>query len=194
MSSSGRSKLPRHRSPTCHTLFVRSAGDPIALVPLVKATLAAIDREVALADVGPADNLMSVAVAPARFRMLMMGLFALVALALAVVGLYGVMAYTVGQRRQELGVRAALGAESSTLLRLVLREGLTPVAIGIAIGLAGAATLTRLMSTLIFEINVFDPFTFAAVPVLLAMVAAVACYLPARRATRVDPLIALRHS
>jgi putative ABC transport system permease protein len=176
------------------TLFVRSAGDPIALVPLVKATLAAIDREVALADVGPADNLMSVAVAPARFRMLMMGLFALVALALAVVGLYGVMAYTVGQRRQELGVRAALGAESSTLLRLVLREGLTPVAIGIAIGLAGAATLTRLMSTLIFEINVFDPFTFAAVPVLLAMVAAVACYLPARRATRVDPLIALRHS
>jgi putative ABC transport system permease protein len=175
------------------TLFVRTAGDPMMLVPIVKATLAGIDRDVALAEVKPATSLMSAAVAPARFRMLMMGLFAVVALVLAAVGLYGVMAYTVGQRRQELGVRVALGAESATLLRLVLREGLTPVTIGIAIGLAAAAALTRLMSTLIFEINLFDPFTFVVVPAFLALAAAIACYIPARRATRVDPLIALRH-
>jgi putative ABC transport system permease protein len=175
------------------TLFVRTAGDPMGLVPMVKGELSQIDREVALTDVGRATHLLSAAVAPSRFRMLMMGLFAFVGLVLAAVGLYGVMAYSVGQRRNELGVRVALGAESASLLRLVLREGLTPVVIGIAIGLAGAAALTRVMSTLIFEVDPFDPVTFAAVPVLLAIVAAVACYVPARRATRVDPLIALRH-
>jgi putative ABC transport system permease protein len=175
------------------TIFARAAGDPMTLVPIVRDTLARIDREVALTEVGPATNLIAAAVAPSRFRMVMMGLFGIVALALAAVGLYGVMAYSVGQRRSELGVRVALGAESSALLRLVLREGMTPVAIGIAIGLAGAAALTRLMSTLVFEIDVFDPFTFAAVPLVLGIAAAVACYLPARRATRIDPLIALRH-
>ena len=103
------------------------------------------------------------------------------------------MAYSVGQRRNELGVRAALGAESGVLLWLVLREAMIPVAIGIAIGLGAAASLTRVLSTLVFEINAFDPFTFAAVPLLLATTAAVACYLPARRATRTDPLVALRN-
>jgi putative ABC transport system permease protein len=175
------------------TIFARAAGDPMSLVPIVRDTLARIDREVALTEVGPATNLIAAAVAPSRFRMVMMGLFGVVALALAAVGLYGVMAYSVGQRRSELGMRVALGAEPSVLLRLVLREGMTPVAIGIAVGLAGAAALTRLMSTLVFQIDVFDPFTFAAVPLVLGIAAAVACYLPARRATRIDPLIALRH-
>jgi putative ABC transport system permease protein len=175
------------------TVFVRAAGDPIALVPMVTQTLGRIDRDVALTEIGPATNLMARAVAPARFRMLMMGLFAIVALTLAAVGLYGVMAYTVGQRRNELGVRIALGAESRVLQRRVLVEGMRPVAVGIAIGLGGAALLTQVMSTLVFEINVFDPVTFTAAPLVLALAAAVACYLPARRATTVDPLIALRH-
>jgi putative ABC transport system permease protein len=155
--------------------------------------LATIDREVALSHVGPADELVSAAVAPSRFRMVMMGLFAATGLMLAAVGLYGVMAYSVGQQRTELGVRLALGAEPHAVLGLVLREGMKPVAVGIAIGLAAASALTSVMSTLVFEIRPFDPLTFAVVPVLLAAAAMLACYIPARRALRVDPLIALRH-
>jgi ABC-type antimicrobial peptide transport system permease subunit len=115
------------------------------------------------------------------------------ALTLASVVLYGVMAYSVSQRRSELGFRMALGAESGHVLRLVLREGLVPVAFGIVAGLAGAALLTGVMSTLLFEVSAFDPLTFASVSALLAIVAAAACYLPARRATMVDPLTALRN-
>jgi putative ABC transport system permease protein len=104
-----------------------------------------------------------------------------------------VTAYSVGQRRGELGLRMALGADSGNVLRLVLREELLPVAAGIASGLGGAAALTRIMSTLLFEVDAFDPFTFIAVPLLLATVAAAACYIPARSATRIDPLAALRY-
>jgi putative ABC transport system permease protein len=125
--------------------------------------------------------------------MLMLGVFAVMALTLAAVGLYGVMAYSVSQRRGELGLRMALGAESGHVLRLVLREGLLPVASGIVAGLVGAALLTGVMSNLLFEVSAFDPLTFGSVSALLALVAAAACYLPARRATMVDPLTALRN-
>jgi putative ABC transport system permease protein len=175
------------------TIFVRTTGDPQALVPMVIAQLRQIDRGIALTDVRPATQLVSSAVAQPRFRMILLGLFAVMALMLAAVGLYGVMAYSVGQRSSELGLRMALGAETSDVLRLVLKEGLMPVAIGIVIGLLGAAALTRLMSTLFFSVGPFDPITFTAVPLLLTFVAAVACYIPARRATRVDPLTALRY-
>jgi len=175
------------------TVVVRTAGEPLASVPLVTAQLAQIDREVALTNVRPAERMVSASVAQPRFRMLMLGLFALIALGLAAVGLYGVMAYSVGERRGELGLRIALGADSGDVLRLVLRQGLMPVGIGIAVGLLGAGALTRIMSTLFFDVSPFDPITFTAVPVLLAVVAAIACYIPARRATRVDPLAALRY-
>jgi putative ABC transport system permease protein len=175
------------------TIVVRTAGDPLDSVPLVAAQLAQIDREVALANVRPAASMVSASVAQPRFRMMMFALFALIALGLAAVGLYGVMAYLVGQRRGELGLRMALGADPGDVLRLMLREGLLPVAIGIVIGLAGAAALTRIMSTLLFDVSPFDPITFTVVPILLASVAATACYIPARRATRVDPLAALRY-
>ena len=175
------------------TVVVRTAGEPLASVPLVTAQLAQIDREVALTNVRPAERMVSASVAQPRFRMLMLGLFALIALGLAAVGLYGVMAYSVGQRRGELGLRIALGADSGDVLRLVLRQSLMPVGIGIAVGLLGAGALTRIMSTLFFDVSPFDPITFTAVPVLLAVVAAIACYIPARRATRVDPLAALRY-
>jgi putative ABC transport system permease protein len=175
------------------TVVVRTAGEPLASVPLVTAQLAQIDREVALTNVRPAERMVSASVAQPRFRMLTLGLFALIALGLAAVGLYGVMAYSVGQRRGELGLRIALGADSGDVLRLVLREGLMPVGIGIAVGLLGAGALTRIMSTLLFDVSPFDPITFTAVPALLAAVAAIACYIPARRATRVDPLATLRY-
>jgi putative ABC transport system permease protein len=174
------------------TILVRAAGDPMALLPLVRTQLAQLDREIALTDVGPATQLAAKAVAQPRFRTIVLSLFACVALALAAVGLYGVTAYSVSQRRAELGVRMALGAESRQVVRLVLREGLMPVAVGIAIGIAGAAVLTRVISTLLFDVAALDPLTFATVPVLLAIVAITACYLPARRASTVDPLTVLR--
>jgi len=127
-----------------------------------------------------------------RFLSLLLGAFSVIALALAAVGIYGVMAYSVSQRTQEIGVRVALGARSSDVLKMVLGQGTKMAAVGVGIGLAGAFALTRVMSTLLFEVSVTDPATFAAVVALLAIVALLACYIPARRATKVDPLIALR--
>ena len=175
------------------TVFVRTPGDPLAALPIVKAQLRLIDREIALTSVQTADAIVSSAVAQPRFRMTLLALFAAIALTLAAVGLYGVMAYSVSQRRKELGLRMALGAASGDVLRLVLREGLAPVAAGIVIGLAAAALLTQLMSTLLYEVSPFDPATFAIVSALLALVAMIACYVPARRATRLDPLAALKY-
>jgi putative ABC transport system permease protein len=174
------------------TVFVRTAGDPLALLPVVKSQLAIIDRDIALTRVRTGTELVAASIAQPRFRMLLLGLFAAMALALAAVGLYGVMAFSVGQRRTELAMRMALGADASSLLFLVLRQGLTPVAIGLALGLLAAALLTRVMSGLVYQIDTFDPITFAAVAMLLAAVAAAACYLPARRAIALDPLRAIR--
>jgi putative ABC transport system permease protein len=174
------------------TVFVRAAANPMALLPVVKSQLASIDREIALTAVRPGDQIVAAAVAQPRFRMLLLALFAGMALGLATVGLYGVMAYSVSQRQNELGLRMALGAEPGDLLRLVMRDGLIPVAVGIAVGLAGAAMLTQLMSTLLFGIVPFDPITFSTVSLLLGVVAALACYIPARRAATADPATALR--
>jgi ABC-type antimicrobial peptide transport system permease subunit len=115
-----------------------------------------------------------------------------VALALAAVGLYGVVSYVARQREREIGVRMALGAAPGRVLGLMLRQGMTPVAAGLAVGLAGALAATRALQALLFEVSATDPLTFAAVPALLALVALAASYLPARRASRVDPLVALR--
>jgi putative ABC transport system permease protein len=128
-----------------------------------------------------------------RFLSLLLATFAGIALFLAAIGIYGVMAYAVAQRTQEIGVRMALGAQRLHVLRLVFGQGFVLLAIGTAIGLAGAFALTRLMHSLLFEITPTDPLTYSAVVVLLAVVALFACYIPARRATRVDPLVALRY-
>jgi putative ABC transport system permease protein len=175
------------------TVFVRTAGDPRAFAPGVRAELARIDRDVAPANVRPATDMVASSMAQLRFRTMMLGLFAGMALALAAIGLYGVMAYAVGQRRNELGLRMALGADAGDVIRLVLGDGLIPVAAGIAAGLLCAGALTRIMSTLAIGISPLDPLTFTAVPLLLACVACAACYIPARRATKVDPVTALRH-
>ena len=135
---------------------------------------------------------MSANVAEPRFRSLLLSVFAIVSLALAAVGLYGVVAFSVNQRRAELGLRMALGADPSEVLRLVLREGMMPVAAGIVVGLAGAAILARVMASLLFGVDPLDPLTFAAVALTLSVVALAACYLPARRAMTVDPAATLR--
>jgi ABC-type antimicrobial peptide transport system permease subunit len=125
--------------------------------------------------------------------MLLLAIFAATALVMAAVGIYGVLAYAVSRRTQEIGIRMALGAQTRDVLRLIGREGFVLVLIGIAIGLAGALALTRLMSSLLFGVSPTDATTFAAVPAVLAAVALAACYLPARRAARVDPTVALRY-
>jgi ABC-type antimicrobial peptide transport system permease subunit len=131
-------------------------------------------------------------VAEPRFRTLLLSIFAIVSLALAAVGLYGVVAFSVNQRRAELGLRMALGADPADVLRLVMREGMMPVAAGILVGLGGAAMLARVMKTLLFGVDTLDPVTFGAVATALACVALAACYVPARRAMAVDPAHTLR--
>jgi ABC-type antimicrobial peptide transport system permease subunit len=127
-----------------------------------------------------------------RFRTLLIGLFAMVALTLAVLGVFGVMAYVVGQRTREIGLRVAVGASPGQVLRLLFRRGLAIVGAGLVIGLLGAAMSTRFLSNLLFAIEPIDPVTFAGVAVVLAVTSLVALYVPARRATRIDPLVALR--
>jgi putative ABC transport system permease protein len=174
-------------------LVVRSHVDAAGLAASVRKQVLEIDSNQPVADVKTMDVWLDSAVAAPRYRTALLGLFALLALALASTGIYGVMAYSVSQRTHEIGVRMALGARRLDVLKLVVRQGMTLVIVGVGLGLVGALALTRLMSTLLFGVTAKDPFTFAAVAALLSLVAFVACYLPARRATRIDPLTALRY-
>jgi putative ABC transport system permease protein len=139
------------------------------------------------------DQLLANSVVQPRLNLTLLVAFAAIALVLAAVGIYGVMAYTVTQRTHEIGIRMAMGAQSEDVLRQVLAEGARLAAIGLAIGLAGSLVASRLIAALLFGVKPTDPVTFAAVAVILASVSLAACYIPARRATRVDPLVALRY-
>ena len=139
------------------------------------------------------DRMIDLSIAQRRFSMLLLGIFAVLAMILAVVGIYGVMSYTVSQRTHEIGLRMALGAAKPQVLRMVVGEGLALTSLGIGLGIAGAAAVTRAMSGLLFGVSSADPLTYLAVSSLLMAVALVACYIPARRASHVDPLVALRH-
>ncbi len=178
--------------PESMTIVVRATEDPTRLLPQLRAALAAAGPGVAMSRARPMDDLVAASVAEPRFRTLLLSLFAIVSLALAAVGLYGVVAFSVNQRRSELGLRIALGADPRDVLRLVLRQGMLPVLLGILCGLGGAAILARVMRTLLFGVDSLDPITFTAVAVTLAGVALAACYMPARRAMRVDPAASLR--
>jgi putative ABC transport system permease protein len=186
--------MPHLQSPNIGmTVIVRTRGEPLALAAAVREQVRALDKDVPVAHFQTMDQVFGASVAQPRFSMLVVGLFAALALILAVVGIYGVMAYSVSRRAHEIGVRMALGARTGQVLKLVLKEGMTLTLLGIAIGLFAAFALTRVMATLLFGVSAKDPLTFVAVSILLALVAVVACYLPARRATRVDPLVALRY-
>jgi putative ABC transport system permease protein len=173
-------------------LVVRATAEPGALTGPVRQAIHALDPEVPLHKITTMRQLVSASVAQRRFTLLLIAVFAAVALLMAAIGLYGVMAYSVTQRTQEIGIRLALGAQSADVLRLVVGQGLRLVAMGLALGSMAALALTRLMKKLLFEVSATDPVTFAGVALLLALVALLACWIPARRATRVDPLVALR--
>ena len=173
-------------------LVIRTQGDTLSLVAGVRKEVKALDPDQPIAAIRPMTDWVAMSAAGARYRTTLLGLFALLAMCLAATGIYGVMSYTVAHRTQEIGVRMALGARPFDVLKLVLRQGMMLVLIGVVVGLAGALALTRVMSSLLFGVTERDPLTFGVVAALLMIVALIACFLPARRATRVDPLIALR--
>jgi putative ABC transport system permease protein len=175
------------------TFVVRTAGDPAEMAPAVRRELRAIDPDQPVSDVRTMTQVMSDSVGRARFNTLLLGLFAGLATLLAAIGIFGVMNYSVALRTREIGLRVALGAQPARVLMLVLRQGLLLTLIGIGVGLLGALALTRLMSSLLFGVEATDPATFVAIVLLLVAVSLVACYIPARRATRIDPLTALKY-
>jgi predicted permease len=174
-------------------LVLRAEGDPASLVAAVRREVNAIDPDLALADIKTMDQLMSASLGQSRYRGVLLGIFASVALTLAAVGIYGVIAYAVSQRTHEIGIRIALGASKRDIFRLVVGHGMILSIVGVAIGVAASLALTHLLSSLLYGVSSTDPATFTSVVMLLLTVALLACSVPARRATRVDPMNALRH-
>jgi putative ABC transport system permease protein len=175
------------------SLAVRTAGDPAALTAAVREEVRALDRALPVYDVKTLDDVVAASFADRRLLSTLIASFGVAALLLASVGLYGVISYTVGRRTHEFGVRMALGAAPADVLRLVLRQGLGLALVGVAAGVVAALAAVRLMSSLLYDVSASDPYIFTLVPLLLVAVALLACYLPARRATRVDPVEALRY-
>jgi putative ABC transport system permease protein len=173
-------------------LTIRAAGDPMSLAAAVRREARAIDPDQPLAAVRTMEQVLSESVAAPRYRTWLLGLFAAVALALSGVGIYGVISYTVAQRTHEIGVRLALGAQTADVLKLVIGQGIKLALAGALLGLGGALALTRLVSALLFGVSARDPLTFAVIALTLMVVALLACWIPARRATKVDPMVALR--
>jgi putative ABC transport system permease protein len=175
------------------TVIARTQGDPRSVLDAVRNDLHGLDKDLPVYGVRTMDDYLAASVAQPRFNTLLLGLFAGVALLLSAVGLYGVMAYTVVQRTHEIGVRMALGAERRDVLKMVLGRGLVLTLTGVAIGLVGAIAMSRFLAGMLFGVQPHDPATLAGVSLILLAVALLACYIPARRATRVDPMVALRH-
>ncbi len=185
---------PQIQTPESMCLVIRTAGTPpLGLVPDVRQAVWRLDSDLPLYEVTTMEQIMSDSLASQRSWLLLLSIFAAVALLLAAVGIYGVLSYTVSQRTHELGIRLAMGAPKPTVLGLVTRQGMTLVLVGVALGTAGALALSRVLSGLLYEVSANDPTTFAAVVAFIFAVALPACYLPARRAASVDPMEALRY-
>ncbi len=186
--------IPERQVPENHmSLLVKSAVDPAALIASIRGVVASIDKNQPIFAISTMDGLRDGSIFGQRVTLILLGGFSALALALAAIGIYGVISYSVAQRTHEIGIRMALGAQRSAVLRMVLAQGGKIALLGIVIGAGAAFVLTRLMSSLLFAVSPSDPATFAGVALLLAFVALVACYVPARRAMRVDPMIALRY-
>jgi putative ABC transport system permease protein len=179
-------------TPRTQTLFVRTAGDPNAIVPAIRRELQSLDPQLPIFGVTTLQQALALTLTQPRFQAVLLTGFAAIALLLATIGIYGVTSHAVSQRTQEIGIRMAMGAARRDVLRLILLQHLRPALAGLALGLVGAVILSRSLQSLLFGVGATDPATFLLVAVLLLLVAAAACWLPARRATRVDPLIALR--
>ncbi|HKC85790.1 MAG TPA: ABC transporter permease [Blastocatellia bacterium] len=175
------------------TIVVRAKAAPLSLIAPIRSRIAEVDRAQPVYDIATMEQLLTKSITQPRFSTFLFGLFALLALTLVAVGLYGVMSYAVAQRAHEIGLRIALGAKMRDVLTLVIGRGMKLTLLGIAIGLTGAIALTGVLKTLLFNVGATDPLTFAGVAALLLVVALLACYLPARRATKVDPMTALRN-
>jgi putative ABC transport system permease protein len=172
---------------------IRSTADAGSVAASLRREIRTVDTELPVYDIRTMNQVMADSVSQRRFSMLLLAVFAAAAILLAAIGLYGVMSYSVAQRTREIGMRMALGARTIDVLKLVLKNGMTLTLIGIVVGLAAAFALTRLMTSLLFGVHASDPATFSVVAIVLSGVALFACYIPARRATKVDPLVALRH-
>jgi len=173
-------------------LFIRAKSDLLSLVAAVKDQIWAVDKDQTIWAVRTMEEILARSLAPRRFNLLLVGAFAALALVLASVGIYGVISYAVSQRTREIGIRMALGAEPRAVLQMVVRQGMSLTLVGVALGLVAALALTRVMKGLLFSVSTTDPATFALITLLLVVVALIASYIPARRATKVDPLVALR--
>jgi len=170
---------------------IRTMSEPLTLSGPIRQEMLKVDPTLPLAKIRSLEQIVAGSLAPERFNTLLLGLFASIGMVLAAVGIYGVISYSVALRTHEIGVRMALGAQWHDVLKLILKDGMLLVTFGIAFGLAGAFALTRVMKEFLFEISTTDPLTFTLVALLLVGVALLACYVPARRAARVDPMTAL---
>jgi len=175
------------------TLVVRTNGDPAALAASVKKTVWSIDRNLPISEVLTMDGVVADANAQPRFEMLLLGVFAAIALMLAAVGIYGVMSYSVSRRTHEIGIRISLGASRADVLRMVVLQGMGQALAGTATGVAGALLLSRLMARMLYGVQPTDPITFGGVAIVLSLVALLAACVPARKAIRIEPMVALRH-
>jgi putative ABC transport system permease protein len=174
-------------------LNIRASVNPLTLQQPITAAIRSVNKDQAISDIRSVDQIRDQSMGGRRLVSVLLGTFATVALVLAGLGIYGVISYNVAQRTREMGIRAALGATERSLLRLILDRGVRLTLVGLAIGTGGAIALTRLMATLLFGVGARDPLTMVSVGVILAGVAIIASYVPARRATRVDPVVALRY-
>jgi putative ABC transport system permease protein len=189
-------QIPVDRLPTQVrriNLLTRTNVEPSSLVAAVREQVAALNKDQAVFNVRTMEDIVDQSIAPRRFSMLLLGVFAIVALALASIGIYGMMSYAVAQRTREIGLRMTLGAQSGNVLRLVIGQGMKLALLGVAIGLVASLALTRTMKTLLFGVSATDPLIFISIALLLAVAALLACWLPARRAAKVDPIVALRY-
>ena len=172
---------------------VKSAMDPGGLTSAIRGAVREIDKDQAVFSISTMDQLIVNSVSTRRITLILLGLFSTLALVLAAIGIYGVISYSVAQRTHEIGIRMTLGAQKTDVMRMVLGQGVRIAGAGVMIGLAASLVLTRLLANLLFSVSAADPFTFAAVALALILVAMLACYIPARRTLRVDPVIALRY-